>query len=101
MKIVINTSYGGFGLSDKGRERYEELTGLKSTDSFDHNIRRSDPALAKVVGELGELGEIAKDKLLKLSRDGLFSQSRGMLPSQTEELIYKQLGMAYTEPKDR
>ncbi|CAB4127276.1 hypothetical protein UFOVP84_106 [uncultured Caudovirales phage] len=28
-KIVISKSYGGFGLSDKGFERYLDLKGIK------------------------------------------------------------------------
>ena len=29
MKICINTCYGGFGLSEKGIDRYAELAGIK------------------------------------------------------------------------
>ena len=30
-KVVVNKSYGGFGLSDKGKELYEQLAVLQLT----------------------------------------------------------------------
>jgi hypothetical protein len=74
-KVVINTEYGGFGLSDIAVERYGELKGLglhkvyvrnsTSTDMFHWQTAngvvfipglitdRQDPALIRVVEELG------------------------------------------------
>ena len=51
MKVVINTCYGGFGLSEEAKERYVELTGSKPTHWYDMN--RTDPYLIQVVEELG------------------------------------------------
>ena len=53
MKIVINTCYGGFGLSDAAKERYLELT--TNTPARWVDIERDDKALVQVVEELGEL----------------------------------------------
>ena len=53
MKVVINTCYGGFDLSEQGVERYYELVGPGVI--FDEgSIKRNDPALVQVVEELGE-----------------------------------------------
>lgn len=46
MKIVINECFGGFGLSE------EAMNILKIDD--DYGIDRADPALIKVVEELGD-----------------------------------------------
>lgn len=46
MKIVINKCWGGFGLSEKAKNRLLELGG----DEHD----RSNPALVQVVEELGK-----------------------------------------------
>jgi hypothetical protein len=69
-KVVYNTCYGGFGLSDKAVQRYSDLTGLGLTfhkiyvtghwefpngDWWDEkDLSRSDPILIQVVEELGE-----------------------------------------------
>jgi len=74
MKIVINTCYGGFGLSEKATHRFAELSGFKlykkeddifssyytnpefSNDSYfsDSDIERDSPILIQVVEELKE-----------------------------------------------
>jgi hypothetical protein len=50
-KVVINSCYGGFGLSDKARARLKEL-GLEFKWQYD--IPRHHPLLVQVVEELGE-----------------------------------------------
>lgn len=44
MKLVINTCYGGFGLSDKAKEMLGENA---------YKLERDDPKLVKVVEMLG------------------------------------------------
>lgn len=55
MKVVINTCYGGFSLSDEAVERYLELRPDIDTDEFSlYNVYRGDWALVQVVEELGD-----------------------------------------------
>ena len=73
MKVVINSSYGGFGLSDIAFEKYLERKGIKYSLSdestilgnniyvdedgdylLSYDIERNDPILVEVVEELGE-----------------------------------------------
>lgn len=56
MKIVINTKYGGFGLSETAQRRYLEYIGKNPNDWQKYsiyNIERTDPALVQVVEDLG------------------------------------------------
>lgn len=52
VNVVINTTYGGFELSDTARDRLEEL-GSESDMGY-YDIDRCDPNLIKVVNELGD-----------------------------------------------
>lgn len=68
MKIVINREFGGFGLSVAAVQRYAEIIGLDikyedrsqswvySDGNYfsDYDIPRNDPALVRVVEELGK-----------------------------------------------
>lgn len=60
-KVVINKCYGGFGISEKAKKRYEELT--KTTFKHTWDLNRDDPILIQVIEELGEE---ANDELSKL-----------------------------------
>lgn len=51
-KVVINSRYGGFGLSGEACHLYEELSGR--SDFYDRDIPRNDPILVQVVQKLGE-----------------------------------------------
>jgi hypothetical protein len=56
VKIVFNSCYGGFGLSDAAVERYSELSGFDSQgwcDMLGWSCRH-DPLLVQVVEELGK-----------------------------------------------
>lgn len=96
-KIVINSDFGGFSLSDKAMERYLELKDIKwvkeeteygSTLYFHHgyikddededkwhiseyNFERDDPALVQVVEELGvdANGTYANLKIVEIPDD--------------------------------
>jgi len=50
-KIVINTCYGGFGLSPEAFARYRELGGL---EEYEWDIKRTDPCLIQAVEEFAE-----------------------------------------------
>ena len=51
-KIVINSCYGGFGLSEEGDKLYAKLSGLSGV--YDRDIERDDPHLIQVIETLGE-----------------------------------------------
>jgi len=49
-EILINITYGGFGLSEKVHDKYYELTGKKLDE---YSIKRHDKNLIQVVKEIG------------------------------------------------
>jgi len=54
--IIVNTCYGGFGLSEQAKTMYLELTKeVERSEHFfvDQDVLRDDPALVRVVTELG------------------------------------------------
>lgn len=69
--VVINTCYGGFGLSDRAIREYMSLAGLVERDFHDTDIDRDDPYLVKIVKELGEAanGTHAKLKIVEIPGD--------------------------------
>lgn len=62
MKVVINTCYGGFNLSDKAMD----ILGIYPWD-----IERNDPNLVKVVESLGEEanGQFSRLKVVEIPDD--------------------------------
>ena len=52
MKIAINTCFGGFGLSQKAIDLYNQLSGKEAYYHFD--IERNDPFLIQVIEQLGK-----------------------------------------------
>ena len=69
-KIVINTCYGGFGLSARARKHYKELHGV-GTDVYDHTIPRDDRHLVATVELLGPGadGSSARLKIVEVPDD--------------------------------
>ena len=54
VRIVYNSSHGGFGISDKASERYWEIKGQpKPNNWWDCDIKRDDPILLQVIDEIG------------------------------------------------
>jgi len=69
VKVVINTCFGGFCLSDKAVRRYWELRGKKpDKDWWRGDLERNDSVLVQVVEELGEnaCGEFAQLKVVEI-----------------------------------
>lgn len=56
MKVVINKSYGGFGLSEQGWEAYKKFCKKegRQAQEFYWDIPRDDPALVHAVEKLGD-----------------------------------------------
>ena len=55
MKIVINTCYGGFGLSTAAEKLYKTRSGKE--EFYDFQLERDDLILIAVVEELGEAAD--------------------------------------------
>ena len=66
MKLVINSDYGGFSLSEKALNMYKELTGY-----IPYDFQRNDPILVKIVEELAEEanGYFADLKVIEIPDD--------------------------------
>ena len=54
MKIVINSDYGGFGLSDEALELYANKKSKSADDIYFFDIPRDDPDLIEIVEHLGQ-----------------------------------------------
>ena len=69
MKVVINSCYGGFGLSDKALDMYEQLSNKSEVYSFE--LDRTDPILIQVVEALGAEadGRFAKLRIIEIPDD--------------------------------
>lgn len=52
-RIVINTCYGGFGLSEIAGERYKQMAGITDPTWSYYEISRADPYLVQIVREMG------------------------------------------------
>jgi hypothetical protein len=70
IKIVINTCFGGFGLSDEAVKLYKKLSKKKFSKDWypPFDIKRDDPILVQVIQELGEKanGEYAELKIVSV-----------------------------------
>ena len=68
MKVVINTDFGGFGLSDEALALYAEKKGIPVDDVYDFEIPRDDLVLVWVVEHLGlkANGDYAELKVVEI-----------------------------------
>lgn len=85
-EIVINTCFGGFGLSKKAQQRLKELGVTKCY----YNIARDDPSLIQVVKELG-----------KDANDGGAKLKIVIIPANVEWRIHDYDGLEHVEEKHR
>lgn len=71
MKIVINTCYGGFGLSKEAKDLYKQLKNVKVDYFHSGDIERNDPLLIEIIEKLGEdaNGEYSKLKIVEIPDD--------------------------------
>jgi len=69
MKIIINTVYGGFGLSQKAFDYYNKLSG--GNQKCEWHIDRDDPYLIQVVEEMGDTanGGLSALKVVEIPDD--------------------------------
>lgn len=65
-KVVINTCYGGFGLSKDGLKLYCQQLGLDPENTDDYNIPRNDPVLVELVENFEVDGECANLKVVEV-----------------------------------
>jgi hypothetical protein len=69
--IVINTCYGGFGLSGRAETEYKQMAGITDPKWYGREIPRDDPYLVKIVRDLGMAanGDHANLKVVEVPGD--------------------------------
>ena len=69
MKVVINSCYGGFGLSNKALDMYKQLSN--KSEVYAHELDRTDPILIQVVETLDAEadGFYAKLRIIEIPDD--------------------------------
>ena len=70
-RIVINTCYGGFGLSEIAEQRYKQMAGITDPEWSHYEISRADPYLVKIVREMGisANGKFSNLKIVEVPAD--------------------------------
>ena len=72
-KVVINSDFGGFGLSTEARTLYKELAAkLGRPETYNYDSSRDDPILIQVVETLGPKAaghKISKLKIVEIPID--------------------------------
>jgi hypothetical protein len=70
-KVVINTRFGGFSLSNEARSMYRDRKGLADADFSMYEIPRDDADLVAVVEQLGKKadGDYARLKVVEIPAD--------------------------------
>jgi hypothetical protein len=57
--VVINTCYGGFGLSSRAATEYKHMAGITDPAWYDRDVARDDPYLVKIIQDLGQAANAA------------------------------------------
>lgn len=70
-KVVINTKFGGFSLSDTAREMYCDRKGIIPMELNTWDISRDDDDLVAIVEQLGKAadGDYARLKVVEIPAD--------------------------------
>ena len=68
MKVVINSDYGGFGLSVEALALYADKKGKSVDDVYEFEMARDDPDLVEIVERLGlkANGNFAQLKIVEI-----------------------------------
>ena len=70
-KVVINTCWGGFGLSEAAEARYNEIAAERGQSEFEsvYDLPRHCPILVEVVEELGDAAndDFAELRIVEIS----------------------------------
>jgi len=71
MKVVINTQYGGFGLSKEGLHEYKKRADINDDSFWYYDIPRDCPHLVAMVEEYGDEidGDYADLKIVEIPDD--------------------------------
>lgn len=69
--VIINTCYGGFGLSERAIREYKVMAGITDPDWHDRDAPRDDAYLVKIVRDLGMAanGRYANLKIVEVPAD--------------------------------
>ena len=62
-KVVINTCFGGFSLSELACETYARERGILRSEFSQYELERDDPTLVAVVEQLGNKANASYSKL--------------------------------------
>lgn len=70
-KVVINTCFGGFSLSEEATAMFAELKNISPSQVYLFDVDRSDYDLVRVVEQLGKKanGDHAKLKVVEIPAD--------------------------------
>ena len=76
-KVVINTCFGGFGLSDEAEEMYRAAKNIADPEGLYYwDIARDDADLVRIVEQLGEKANTTCSQL-KVVEVPMWVQSKG------------------------
>jgi len=69
MKVVINTCYGGFGLSEAAMDEYKNRKGITDPNFYYFDIPRECPVLVEMVERGDADGEYSDLKVVEIPDD--------------------------------